>query len=73
VRLRPLSCDHRLIQRFIVTIEGPGWKDTQDFELPQLPDEGEPIETKYGVCLVTHVEQTPDMKRYDGKIVCRLS
>jgi hypothetical protein len=71
-RLQPLSCDHRLIQKFIVTIEGPGWKDLQDFELPRLPDEGEPIETKYGVCLVTHVEPTPDMKRYDGKIICRL-
>ena len=70
-QLRPLSCDHRLIQKFIVTIEGPGWKDLQEIELTRLPDEGEPIETKYGVCLVTHVERTPG--RYDGKIVCRFS
>ena len=72
-QLLPLSCDHRLIQTFIVTIEGPGWKDLQDIELPRLPDEGEPIETKYGVCLVTHAERTPGMQRYDGTIVCRFS
>ena len=72
-QLLPLSCDHRLIQTFIVTIEGPGWKDLQDIELPRLPDEGEPIETKYGVCLVTHVERTPGIERYDGTIVCRFS
>jgi hypothetical protein len=61
-----------LIQKFIITIEGPGWNDFEDVELPQLPDEGEPIETKYGTCLVTHVEQAPDLEKYDGKIVCRL-
>jgi len=62
----------RLIKKFTITIEGPGWKDFQDVELPRLPDTGETIETKYGMCLVTHAEQTPDMDRYDGKIVCRL-
>ena len=62
----------RLIQRFTITIEGPGWKDFQDVELPRLPDTGETIETKYGMCLVTHAEQAPDMDRHDGKIVCRL-
>ena len=72
-QLQPLSCDHRLIQTFIVTIEGPGWKDLQDIELLRLPEEGEPIETKYGVCLVTQVERTPGIARYDGKIVCRFS
>ena len=72
-QLLPLSCDHRLIQTFIVTIEGPGWKDLQDIELPRLPEEGDPIETKYGVCLVTHVERTPGIERYDGTIVCRFS
>jgi hypothetical protein len=36
-----------------------------------LPDEGEPIETKYGTCLVTHTEPQPN-SGYDGKIVCRL-
>ncbi len=58
---------------FTVTIEGPGWEDFQDVELLGLPDEGEPIETKYGTCLVTHAELMPDGERYAGKIVCRTS
>jgi hypothetical protein len=61
----------RLIQRFIITIEGPGWNDVEDVELPALPGEGEPIETKYGTCLVTSAEPQPD-GIYDGKIICRL-
>jgi hypothetical protein len=61
------------IQKFVVTIEGPGWDDFENVELPRLPDEGEPIETKYGTCLVTRAEQAPDMEGYAGKIVCRLS
>jgi hypothetical protein len=64
-------CDHCLIQRFIVTIEGAGWSDFEELELPRQPDEGEPLETKYGVCLVTHAEPTPETQ-YDGKITCRL-
>ena len=61
----------RLIQRFIVTIEGAGWKDIEELELPAAPGEGEPIETKYGTCLVTRTEPQPH-DRYDGKISCRL-
>jgi hypothetical protein len=61
----------RLIQRFIITIEGAGWNDVEDVELPAPPGVGEPIETKYGTCLVTSAEPQPD-GIYDGKIICRL-
>jgi hypothetical protein len=60
------------VQRFTVTIEGPNWKDVEDVELPGPPAEGEPIETKYGTCLVTSAELSPEPGRYAGKIVCRL-
>jgi len=59
-----------LMQRFSVTIEGEGWTDVQVLELPRLPREGELIETKYGTCLVTHSESTPNTGPFDGKIVC---
>jgi hypothetical protein len=67
------ACDHALIERFIITIEGPGWTDVEDIELPRLPDEGESVETKFGTMLVAHSEETPDMAAYAGRIVCRLS
>jgi hypothetical protein len=66
------SCDYRAIQHFIITIEGPGWEDFEDVELPRLPRKGEPVETKYGTCFVTHSEEHADSEAYDGKIVCRL-
>ena len=53
-------------------IQGKNWEDVDDVELPRLPTESEPIETKYGKCLVTHVELMPDSEQYAGKIVCRL-
>jgi hypothetical protein len=59
------------VQRFSVTIEGPGWQDLQDVELPRAPAEGDAIETRYGTCLVTKVEET-QAEQYSGKIVCRL-
>ena len=65
-------CDDGFIQRFVVTIEGHGWSDFEEIELPELPSEGEPIETKFGTLLVESAEQTPDSEKYDGKIVCRL-
>jgi hypothetical protein len=40
--------------------------------LSRLPDEGEPIETKYGTCFVTQAQTTPDAEQYDGRITCRL-
>ena len=58
--------------RLIVTIEGPGWTDLDEVELAALPDEGEPIQTKFGLCLVTHAEAVPNDDRHDGRIVCRL-
>jgi hypothetical protein len=65
-------CDHLVIQRVIITIQGPGWEDLEDIELSQLPGEGEPIETKYGTCIVTEAQATPDAEQHDGRITCRL-
>jgi hypothetical protein len=56
-----------------VTIEGSGWSDFQELELPRLPREGELIETKYGTCVVERSESAASTDRYDGKIVCRIS
>jgi hypothetical protein len=60
------------LQRFIVTIDGQTWKDVVVAELPEPPGEGEPIETKYGTCIVTSVEPSSGREQYAGKIVCRL-
>ena len=69
--LLPVSdCDHALMPRFTVTIEGQGWADVQVLELPRLPREGELIETKYGTCVVTHSESTANTEPFAGKIVC---
>jgi hypothetical protein len=65
-------CDHGLIQRFIITIEGHGWSDFEEIELAQLPSEGEPVDTKFGTLLVERAEQTPEADKYDGRIVCRM-
>ena len=59
------------MQRFIVTIEGPNWTDSDELELLQAPAEGDLIETKLGTCTVTHAELTPEAGTYAGKIVCR--
>ena len=67
---RSVACDHLLVQRFAVTIEGAGWSDVQVLELPRLPREGDLIETKYGTCRVTHSEATADTEPFDGKVVC---
>jgi hypothetical protein len=61
------------VQRILVTIEGSGWSDFQELELPRLPGEGELIETKYGTCVVERSESAAAADRYDGKIVCRIS
>ena len=58
--------------RFSVVIEAPNWKDVQDMELPDAPDEGETIETRYGTCVVTEVDLTPKSGGRAGTIVCRL-
>jgi hypothetical protein len=60
------------MQRFEVTIEGSGWTDVQELELPHLPGVGELIETKYGTCRVTHSESSEPTEGFgfDGRIVC---
>ena len=61
-----------IIQRIIITIQGPGWEDLEDSELSRLPGEGDAVETKYGTCLVTEAQATPGGDQYDGRITCRL-
>jgi len=60
------------MQRYAVTIQGPGWEDLQDVELPRAPTEGDAIETRYGTCIVTKVDTASDGQSYSGKITCRL-
>jgi hypothetical protein len=60
------------VQRYLITIEGSGFKDVQEIELPRPPGPGEPIETQLGTCLVTRVEPFPEESRFDGRIVCSL-
>lgn len=60
------------VKKFIVTIEGAGWQDLQELELPGLPQEGDTIETRYGTCFVTAAELLPETGTHDGKIVARL-
>ncbi len=60
------------MQRFSVTIQGPGWEDLQDVELPRAPAEGDAIETRYGTCIVTKVDAETNADSYSGKITCRL-
>jgi hypothetical protein len=60
------------VQQYIITIEGTAFTDFDEIELPRLPDDGDPLETKYGTCVVIGTEVLPEDRRYDGKIVCRL-
>lgn len=60
------------MQRYSVTIQGPGWEDLQDVELLRTPAEGDLIETRYGTCIVTKVEPPPDPAKYNGKVICRM-
>jgi hypothetical protein len=57
------------MQRVIITIKGAGFEDVEDGELLELPKAGDPIETKYGTCIVT--EAAASEGSYDGRIVCR--
>ena len=61
----------RSVHRFTITIAAPNWEDVQEIELPQLPREGDAIETRYGTCVVISAEPLPDGGQYAGKIVCR--
>jgi hypothetical protein len=58
------------MHRFVITIEGQGWTELDEVELPRPPAVGDTIETKFGLCLVTEAELSPGADH--GTIVCRL-
>ncbi len=58
------------MQRYLITIEGSGYTDVQEIELPRPPGPGEPIETQLGTCIVSRVEPFPSESRFDGRIFC---
>ena len=61
------------MQRFILAVEGPNLDDIEEVELLGLPQEGEPIQTRYGTCVVTRTESlTNDNTPFAGKIFCRM-
>jgi hypothetical protein len=60
------------LQRFIVRVEGPNLTDVEEVELPQLPAVGEPIETRYGTCLIVETQPSDDASPFAGQITCRL-
>jgi hypothetical protein len=60
------------LRRFILTVEGPNLEDLEEIELPSLPQEGDPIETRFGTCVVVRTEAVGDGSRHDGRIVCRM-
>jgi hypothetical protein len=60
------------LKRFILTVEGPNLEDLEEIELPGLPLEGEPIETRFGTCVVVRTESVADGSGHDGRIVCRM-
>ena len=60
------------LQRFLVKIEGPNLEDVEEVELLQLPVAGEPIETRYGTCLIVATESLDDESPFAGQIMCRL-
>ncbi len=54
----------------VITVAGPNFTDIENVELLAFPAEGDPIETKYGTCIVTGVEIAEG--GHDAKIACRL-
>jgi hypothetical protein len=60
------------MQQFILTIDGHGFSDVEEIELPEPPADGDPVETKYGTCIVTGTEMATDSDRFAGRIACRL-
>jgi hypothetical protein len=60
------------MRRFKVRIEGHGWEDFEEIELPNPPSEGDPFETKLGMCIVTGVDPMPESQDFAGTILCRL-
>jgi hypothetical protein len=62
-----------VLKRFIMTVEGPNLNDVSEIELPALPSEGEPIETRFGTCVVSSIDdRRSDDGVYQGSIVCRM-
>jgi hypothetical protein len=61
------------MKRYLITIEGPGWQDHEELELPRIPAEDDAIETRYGTCLVVRAEAAAPNDQYDGRIACRVS
>jgi len=56
-----------------MTVEGPNLNDVSEIELPALPSEGEPIETRFGTCIVSSVDdRRSEDGVYQGRIVCRM-
>jgi hypothetical protein len=60
------------VNRYVVTIEGAGFTNTESVELPWPPVTGDPFETTVGTCIVTSVESAGDDPGKPGRIVCRL-
>jgi len=60
------------MKRFIVTVEGSNLTDIEEIELPALPSEGDPIETRFGTCVVVSTEVLSGPSVHQGKIVCRM-
>ena len=68
---RTPTCDHGFVYHVTVTIEGINWQDFQELELLELPHEGDAIETRYGTCIVSKSDPSPDGDPHTGKVVCR--
>jgi hypothetical protein len=58
--------------RFILIVEGLPLEEFEEIELPHLPMQGEPIETRFGTCVVTETEAAEAGSDYAGRIVCRM-
>jgi hypothetical protein len=61
-----------MMNQVMITIEGQNFEDFEEAELHELPAEGEPIETKYGTCIVTRAETLPPEEHFAAKVTCRL-
>ncbi len=61
------------MQRFIIAVEGPNLNDLEEIELLGPPSKGDPIETRYGTCVVTATEELPGNATYAGRIVVKLT
>jgi len=60
------------MQRYILKVEGANLEDFEEIELPRLPSDGDPIETRFGTCVVTGTSVLPENSTHDGTIVCRM-